>query len=253
MKGYRVDRISTALVKALASLLQPKMLWLMVWPMLVALIVWLTLALLYWGQALAWIDVHLQQSALYEWTISIWPFRLLAAWIGWLLLLLAFVPLVLITAVLIIGVAAMPAMVAHVGEDAYPELARNRGGTVGGSLWNAAVALFVLAVLCLVTLPLWVIPPLWPAIPVVLLGYFNQRIYRYDALAEHGSAGEIDELIRRHRGELFLLGVALALIGHIPVIGWFMPVYGGLAFIHYGLERLRELRGQPIEGAATRV
>jgi hypothetical protein len=32
-----------------------------------------------------------------------------------------------------------------------------------------------------------------------------------------------------------------------------MPVYGGLAFIHYGLERLGELRSEPIEGAATRV
>jgi len=55
------------------------------------------------------------------------------------------------------------------------------------------------------------------------------------------------------RGELFLLGVALALIGHIPLVGFLMPVYGGLAFIHYGLARLGELRSEPIQGEARRV
>lgn len=225
----------------------------MVWPMIVALIIWLGLAVLYWGQALSWIDVHLHQSALYEWTVSVWPFRLIAAWIGWLLLLLALVPLVLITAVLIIGIVVMPTMVSHVGEREYPTLALRRGGTFGGSLWNALVALFMFVVLCLVMLPLWLVPLFWPVLPVVLLGYFNQRIYRYDALAEHGTPAEIDALIRRCRGELFILGVVLALVGHIPVIGLFMPVYGGLAFIHYGLQQLSELRSEPIEGAAVRL
>lgn len=245
-----MERILAALVKALGSLLHPKMLLLMLWPMLAALAVWVTLAVLYWGQAAGWIDVQLQRSALYAWTITIWPFTLIAAWIGWLLLLLLFVPLVLITAVLIIGVVAMPAMAAHVGAD-YPGLARRNGGTLAGSLWNALVAVVLLILLAAATLPLWLIPLLWPAIPVLLFGYFNERVFRYDALAGHGSAAEIREIIRRHRGEMFLLGLVLALIGHVPVLGFFMPVYGGLAFIHYGLERLRELRGEPIEGVAA--
>ena len=84
-------------------------------------------------------------------------------------------------------------------------------------------------------------------------GYFNQRVYRYDALAEHGTKGEIAEVIARYRGELFLLGVALALIGHVPLIGLAMPVYGGLVFIHYGLARLAESRDEPIEGRARRI
>ena len=90
-------------------------------------------------------------------------------------------------------------------------------------------------------------------LPVLLFGYFNQRVFRYDALAEHATAAEIAAVIRRSRGELFLLGVALALIGHIPLVGFLMPVYGGLAFIHYGLARLGELRSEPIEGTARRV
>src|SRR5882672_198607 len=248
-----MERIFAALLKGLASLLHPRMLWLMVWPILVALAIWATLAALYWSQAITWVDVELHQWSAYRWALSVWPLTLLAASLGWLLLLFLFVPVVLITAVLIISVVSMPAMVDHVGAREYPGLARRKGGTFAGSLWNALVSLVMFMILFAVTLPLWLIPLLWPVLPVVLLGYFNQRVYRYDALAEHGSAAEIVELISHNRGELFLLGVALALVGHVPLVGLAMPVYGGLVFIHYALARLGESRGQPIEGSARRI
>jgi len=248
-----MNAILNALARALVSLMHPRMLWLMVWPVLVALVVWVTLAALYWSEAARWIDFQLHQWPVYEWAVSIWPLTLVAAWFGWLLLLLLFVPAVLITAVLIISVVSMPAMAAHVGERDYPGLARRKGGTLAGSVWNAVAALVLFALLFAVSLPLWLIPPLWPVLPVVLFGYFNQRVFRYDALAEHATPAEIAEFIRRNRSELFLLGVALALIGHIPLVGFLMPVYGGLAFIHYGLTRLAELRGEPIQGEARRM
>jgi len=248
-----VERIIAALFKAFASLLHPKMLWLMVWPVIAALVIWVTLGVLYWSEAAQWIAAQLHQWPPYEWAVSVWPLKLIAAWFGWILLLLLFVPVVLITAVLIISVVSMPAMAAHVGERDYPELVRRRGGTVIGSIWNAFAALVLLVLLFAMTLPLWLIPLLWPVLPIALFGYFNQRVFRYDALADHGTTAEIAEIVRRHRGELFLLGVALALVGHVPVLGLFMPVYGGLAFIHYGLERLGELRSGLIAGAATRV
>ena len=248
-----MERVFAALLKGLGSLLHPRMLWLMVWPVLVALAIWATLAALYWSQAITWVDLELHQWSAYRWALSVWPFTFLATWLGWLLLLFLFVPLVLITAVLIISVVSMPAMVAHVGEREYSGLARRKGGTLAGSLWNALVSLVILTVLFAVTLPLWLLPLLWPVLPVVLFGYFNQRVYRYDALSEHATAAEIAEVIARNRGELFLLGVALALIGHVPLIGLAMPVYGGLVFIHYGLARLAEAREEPIEGNASRI
>ena len=245
-----MERIVAALLKGFASLLHPRMLWLMVWPMLVALLVWVSVGALYWGRAATWIDLELHQWPAYEWAISFWPMTLLAAWFGWLLLLFLLVPLVLVTAVLLISIVSMPAMLAHVGGRDYPDLARRKGGTLAGSLWNALASLVLFALLVAVTLPLWLVPLLWPVLPVVLFGYFNQRVFRYDALAEHATAAEIVELISHHRGELFLLGVALAVLGHLPLVGLVMPVYGGLVFIHYGLSRLGELRRAPLEGSA---
>jgi CysZ protein len=137
----------------------------------------------------------------------------------------------------------------HVTGRDYPALERKRGGTVAGSVWNAVVGLALLIGLALATLPLWLAPPLWPFLPLALLGYLNQRIFRYDALAEHASRAEMTEVIRRWRGEMFLLGVLLALAGHIPVLGLFMPVYAGLAYIHYCLARLGQVRAAPLTRA----
>ena len=241
-----MSEITKALIKAFASLLHPRMLLLMLWPLAVALALWLGLAYAFWSQAAAWLQAQFEQSALIGWAIGMWPLTYFATHLAWILLVILFVPLVLVTAVLIIGVFAMPAMVAHVAPRDYPQLELRRGGTFAGSAWNSAMALAWLLALALLTLPLWLFPLLWPLLPLLQFAYLNQRVYRYDALAEHASAGEMQTLIRRHRGELFLLGVALALAGMIPLFGFFAPVYGGLAFIHYCLARLAQLRDEPV-------
>jgi len=241
-----VSEIAKALIKAFASLLHPRMLLLMLWPVLVALALWLGLAFAFWSQAAGWLQLQFDQSAAIGWAITVWPLSLVAAHLAAFLLVLLFIPLVLITAVLIIGVFAMPAMVAHVAERSYPQLERRQGGNFAGSVWNGVAALIWLVLLALLSLPLWFFPPLWPVLPIALFAYLNQRVFRYDALAEHATGWEMETVFRRHRRDLFLLGVALALVGLIPLLGFFAPVYGGLAFIHYCLARLAQLREEPV-------
>lgn len=229
------------------------MLALMVWPALLALALWIGLAVAFWSRAAAAIDVALRNTPVVEWMITALPLALIAAHLGWIVLALLFVPLVLLTATLIIGVFAMPMMVNHVAGRDYPQLARGRGGGFVGSGWNALAAFLWFALLAAVTLPLWLLPPLWPVLPVLLLGYLNQRLFAYDALAEHASAAELAQIVRGDRAPLYALGVIAALFGHVPLLGLFAPVYAGLAFIHYCLARLREARTAPIEGEAERI
>ena len=244
--------ILQSLARAFASLLHPRMLLLMVWPALVALALWLALAVAFWAQAAATIQSALGRSELYEWIMGVWPMMMIAAHVGWIVLALLFVPVVLITAVAIIGVFAMPMMVNHVAERDYPQVAQKRGGSFAGSVWNTAAALLWLFALAILTLPLWIFPPLWPVLPLLLFAHFNQRVFRYDALAEHASAGEMREILARDRWPLLGMGIAVSIAGYVPVLGLFSPVYGALAFIHYALARLAALRSEPIEGAARR-
>src|SRR2546428_14093865 len=93
-----MNAIVNALARAFVSLLHPKMLWLMVWPVIVALFIWVTLAVLYWGEAPQWVAAQLHQWPPYEWAVSVWPLRPIPAWFGWILLGLLFVSVGLFTA-----------------------------------------------------------------------------------------------------------------------------------------------------------
>ena len=111
---------------------------------------------------------------------------------------------------------------------------------------STLVATLAFLLLAVVTLPLWLVPLFWPMLPVLLFAYLNQRVFRHDALAEHASAAEMQQIFGAHRADLFLMGVVVGIAGHIPVLGFFVPVYAGLAFIHYGLARLQALRDAPV-------
>lgn len=245
--------LAQALIRGFLSLLHPRMLALMLWPMLVALVLWIGLALAFWSRAVAAVDALLRGTPVVEFMFAIAPLAAVAAQLGWILLALLFVPLVLLTSTVIIGLLAVPVMVAHVAARDFPQLARRQGGSVVGSSWNALAALLWFALLVVLTLPLWMFPPLWPLLPFLLLAYLNYRMFAYDALAEHASAGELRQILRQDRMQFFLLGLAAALAGHVPLAGLFAPVYAGLAFTHYGLARLQVLRNVPIEGEARRI
>ncbi len=241
-----MNDIARALARAFASLAHPKMLFLMIWPIAIALALWTILAVIFGAQTVAWLQGYLTTSAVGVWASAWFPFNVIAAVLSWVALLVLFFPLVLVTATLLISVFSMPAMVTHVAAADYPNLERRRGGTFGGSICNAGVALAVFLVLSLLSLPLWFVPLFWPVLPVLLFAYLNQRVFRYDALAEHGSVEELREIFRRYGKPLYGLGIVCSLIAHIPVVGFFIPVIAGLAFIHYCLERLAELRRSDI-------
>ena len=234
--------IAGSLLYAAANLLHPSMLWLMIWPMLVSLALWGTVALALWARTAVWLAAHLErwmESAMFFASFDLADAALIAAHV---LLFLLFVPLVYLTALFILSVFGMQKMVEHVAQRSFPNLERRRGGGVVGSGWNAALALLGLMGLALVSLPFWLVPLLWPVIPPVILGWVNQRLLRYDALAEHADREEMARLFREQRGSLYLLGLLLALAAYVPLLGLLAPVLFGLAFIHYLLGALNSSR-----------
>jgi CysZ protein len=232
-----------ALFYGLANLLHPRMLWLMVWPMLVALALWGALALAFGSRLAAALSALFQrwlEPAAGFVRLDFGDVTVIAAYV---VLFLLIVPLVYLTALFILGIFGMPKMVDYVAERSFPALERKRGGSVAGSVWNAAAALGGMAALFLVSLPLWLLPPLWPLIPLAIFAWVNQRLLRYDAAAEHAEREEMSRLFRERRGALLLLGLLLALLAYVPFVGFIGPVVFGLAFIRYLLGALQQLRG----------
>ena len=234
--------VAGALLYGFANLLHPRMLWLMIWPMLVSLVFWGAVAAAFWERlaaALAALFQRWLEPAAGFLHLDLGGATVVAAYVVLVLLL---VPLVYLTALFILGAFGMQKMVDHVASRSFPALERRRGGSVTGSVWNGVAALGAMVLLFLLSLPLWLLPPLWPLIPLAIFAWGNQKLLRYDALAEHADATEMARLFRERRGALLTLGLLFALLAYVPFVGFIGPVLFGLAFIRYLLAALQELR-----------
>jgi hypothetical protein len=220
------------------------MIWLMVWPVLASLLFWGVLAILFWTPLTDLLTQMLGYLHLETWLTGIEP-AWVAAGLHALLVLLAFVPLVMFSALLLTSIFAVPVMLKQVSQTDYPALEKRRGGSIAGSLANAFIGTLVYAGLWIVSLPLWLLGPVAAIVPFIAAGYLNQRLFRYDALAEHADSAELKRIIDDNKGQLWGLGIVLGLVQYVPVLNFFAPVYTGLAFVHYSLAKLHLARTRP--------
>lgn len=236
-----MNDVLRALGGAFASLAHPQMLALTVWPMLVALVLWLGIAWFNWDAWSQGLAAWIAGSAVGDW-LPRRGFFDVVRYSSLVLMIVLLAPLILITAVLIAALIEMPLIVNFVAARDYPALERRRGGTAIGSASNALVAVLVFAALWVVMLPLWLTVVLAPVLPVVLSAYLNQRLFRYDALSDHASAEEYAALLKTARWRMYVLGLLLGLLYYVPLLNLMVPVVSGLAFTHFGLAELARLR-----------
>jgi CysZ protein len=243
-----MNGVLPALARAAASLLHPKLLLLSLLPILAAVMWWSALLLAFWSPLNATLTGWLNHSPLIEWMLDATRVLFhsdaagLVPDLAIVLILLAWWPLIQGTALLLTAVFMMPALVNHVALRDYPGLERRHGGTFLRSAANAAFGLAVFLFLWVVTLPLWLVPGAALVLPLVLSAYLNQRMFCYDALAEHADAAELYAVLHRHRVGRYALGGLLGALNYVPLFGWFAQVYIGLAFIHWGLARVHAMR-----------
>lgn len=236
-----MNDVLQALANAFRSVLHPRMLMLTIWPMLIALVLWIGLAWWHWAAWSQWLEALITGSDASRW-LSESTLAFIAHYSAWLILSLALAPMILLTAVLIAAVLEMPLIVGFVAARHYPALEKKRGGTVLGSGVNALVAVSVFIGLWIVTLPLWLTGVLIPVLPLVLGAYLNQRLFRYDALSDHASAEEYAAILEAGWGRMYILGLLLAGLYYVPLLNLLVPVLSGLAFTHFGLAALARLR-----------
>lgn len=232
--------IFSAVGRALRDLAQPRVLAVLLLPMLGAIVLWCVLAIVFWD---AWTGAF--RALVEETGAARWLIAQGAAWVvegtGVLLVIALLVPATLITAVLATELVAMPVIVSVAGQR-YQALEKRAGGTMLGSLGNAGLTVTIFAFLWIVTLPLWLTGIGAVLVPALNSAYLNQRLFRYDALAEHADRGEYAHIVSRNKGGLFALGLVLAPLYYVPFVNLAAPVIAGLAFTHYCLSALAELR-----------
>ncbi len=241
-----MNAVLDSLARALRDLFSLRVLWVVIWPMLVAMLLWLALGITFWSTFSGWLEYGLDKIGIQVWLADLKP-EWIANGIQVLIHLMLFVPMVMLTALVLTALFAMPALIRVVAERDYPQLKRENGGSLIGSLWNAVIAIVLFVALWLVTLPLWLIG-VGVIIPFVAAAYLNQRLFRYDAIAEHATANEMATLFKSERGGWWGLGLLTGLVQFVPLLNLLGPVLAALAFIHFGLARLNQQRSASTAG-----
>lgn len=233
-------QIFTALSRALRDLMQLKILWLIIWPILLASSFWLVVGVVFWDTFSIWIFQGLAAIGVSEWIEKV-DSNWLAYIIQSLIHMLVFIPLVMVTILIIMAVFEMPALINLVAKRHYPDLKRGNGGTIVGTVINSIFALFIFAFIWVSTLPLWAFG-IGVIVPFVAAAFINQQLFRYDALSEHANKDEMKQLLRSKRFSLWNLGLITGMLQFVPLLNFVAPTFTALAFIHYELARLDRIR-----------
>ncbi|MEP6790601.1 MAG: EI24 domain-containing protein, partial [Ramlibacter sp.] len=181
-----------------------------------------------------------------------------------LIVIFAVTPVVVLVSLLVVAALMSPALVAMVGERRFPQLERKKGGSVVVSaLWSLGSTLLALVAL-IISMPLWLVPPLILILPPLIWGWLTYRVMAFDALSDHASREERRLVFRRHRSWLLGIGVLTGYLGAVPSLLWasgalfaaafviLVPVaiwvytlvfaFSSLWFAHYCLAALEKLR-----------
>lgn len=236
-----MSAVLQALRRGLRDLFEPRVLALALVPPLAAIAVWVAFA---WAFAEDWARLVADWIATTPWLgwVSNWGLSTIFVWASGIAAFALLLPLMLVTAVVVTDVIAMPVIVPLVANRDYPGLERRAGGSVAGSVWNAVVAVTLFAVLWFVSLPLWLTGIGALVLPPLISAFFNQRMFRYDALSEHASAQEIRAVIESAGRRLYGLGLVLAVLLYVPFVNLAVPILSALAFTHLCLGELSRLR-----------
>jgi hypothetical protein len=253
--------------RAVAYCLHPMVIALSLLPLLLMVVLSFGLGYYFWDGAVAavaaWFEAFDLVQALLGWLDRIGLGGLRAVFAPLIVLVLA-TPVIVLVCLLLVAVCMTPFMVDLVARRRFPQLQKLRGGSwVVGIIWSLGSTLLAVVALVL-SMPMWLIPPLVLILPPLIWGWLTYRVFAFDALATHASADERRQLMREHRSTLLAMGVLCGYLGAAPSLLWasgamfialaplLVPVaiwiytlvfaFASLWFAHYLLLALQRLR-----------
>lgn len=233
--------------KGLVTQLQPRLLFAVILPFVIALGSSIILLVFAWGSLQEWfLDTATQWSWFQYASSSLNNWGLLAV-SGWLVSLLSFIALVAIG--IVIGLAAASVMVTpiavkFISERYFPHLEKKGQNINTVSTYNAlkVSAIFVLG--WLITLPFWLIPFMSIGLSLFWGAYVFAHMSRVDAIVEHATTAERQYILSQYKNGFWLIGFVCSALSLIPFVGLVMPVFSIIVCTHYGLQALDNYRKQ---------
>lgn len=253
--------------RAVAYCLLPRVIWLSLLPLVLCVALTGALGYFFWDDG-----VTLVNEWLHRWSVIDTLFKALDAVGGSglrvvivpLVLVALVVPLVVVVCLLLVAQVMLPALVRLVRARRFPDL-QPQGR---GRWWLSALRSLgwtLLAALALVlSLPLWLVPPLALILPPLIWGWLSYRVMTSDVLSDIASPDEQRRILTEHRAPLWAIGIVTGYLGAAPSLLWAFGatmftlapllimgsvwlytgifVFSALWFAHYALKALHTLR-----------
>lgn len=258
--------------------LYPRVIGLSVLPLVLIVALSGLLGYLYWDTAVtfvrAWLDASDWLNTVWRWLEGVGLDNLKTV-VAPLLVIFTFTPLVVVASLLAVSFMMTPALTRMVAERRFAGLQRKHGGSLLQSLWWTFFSLVLAMGALVLSLPMWLVPPLALVLPAFIWGWLTYRVMAFDVLAEFASADERHTLMARHRMSFLGMGVVTGLMGAAPSLVWasgalfaaafviLVPVaiwiytlvfaFSSLWFAHFGLAALQALRDEPLPAAVDEV
>ena len=255
--------------RAAAYCLHPRVIALSVLPLVLMVVGALGLGYLYWDRAIDNVNATLESwslvTSLFTW-LERFDLAGLKSALAPLIVVFLATPVIVVVSLLCVAVLMTPSMLHLVAERRFPALERRHGGSWWTGALGALVATVVALLAMVISLPLWLVPPLVLVLPPLIWGWLTYRVLSYDVLAEHASREERLEIVRRHRPMLLAMGVLAGYLGAAPGLIWasgvmvvalapvLVPVaiwiytlvfaFAALWFAHFTLAALEALRAE---------
>ncbi len=253
--------------RALAYLWLPRVIALSLMPLAGMVVAAFTFAYFFWDRAVTSVEQGLQSFSVVQ-TVIAW-----AEGLGWgdlssafapLVVLLMASPMVVIGTLLLVSAFMTPVMARLVIQRRFPNMAMEQGASFWKSAWWSVSSTFLALIAMLVSMPLWLVPPMALLLPPLIWGWLTYRVFAYEALADAATKQEREALFIRHRTHFWLMGVVSGYLGAAPSLLWasgamfvaLAPVlvplavwvytlvfaFSSLWFVHFGLSALQKMR-----------
>ena len=220
--------------RALAYCLMPRVMLLSLLPLAMLLVLSVSWGYFYWAPTQDWVRDMLASwqllQGMMDWLQDNGAGELQAVMVP-LVVIFAITPILVVISLLAVSLMMTPALVDLVVQRRFAHLALKRGGTTWTSLaWTVGSTVIALVAM-LISLPLWVVPPLMFIVPPLIWGWLSYRVMVYDALVLHASREERLTIGRQHRAWLLMMGVLTGYMGALPSLVWASGAVFAAAFL----------------------
>lgn len=256
--------------RALGYMFLPRVIWLSLLPLVLCAGTSALLGYLFWEDAVAGVRQALDHwgalQTLLGWLDGVGAAGLRAVMAPLIVVSLA-VPVVVVVSLLLVAAWMAPSIAKLVRERRFPSLPSRADEPWLMSLLRSLVLSAAALAALIVSLPLWLVPPLAAFIPPLIWGWLTAQVMSADVLTEHASRAERGRILREHRWPLLMMGLVCGYMGAAPSMIWafgaasiflaplLIPVavwlymlvfvFAALWYAHYCLAALHALRQPP--------